>query len=381
LGIPLLQKLQVGSYLVRQNLAGRKRYPLVLMLEPLFRCNLACAGCGKIDYPDEILNQRISVEDALQAVDECGAPVVSIAGGEPLLHKELPTIVKGIIARRKFVYLCTNALLMEKRMKDYEPSPYFVWSVHLDGDKEDHDKSVCQAGTYDRAVSAIKAAKAKGFRCNINCTLFNNADPERMAKFFDDVMAMGVDGITVSPGYAYERAPDQQHFLNRQTTKQLFRDIFKRGNGGKKWSFSQSGLFLDFLAGNQTYHCTPWGNPTRTVFGWQKPCYLVGEGYAKTFKELMESTDWDSYGVGNYEKCADCMVHSGFEATAVQDTFKHPIKALVSTMKGIKTEGDMAPEIPLDRQRPAQYVFSRHVDQKVTEIQENKARSKQPTAA
>ncbi|HEY5965063.1 MAG TPA: adenosyl-hopene transferase HpnH [Xanthobacteraceae bacterium] len=381
MGIPLLQKLHVGSYLVRQNLSGRKRYPLVLMLEPLFRCNLACAGCGKIDYPDEILNQRISVEDALQAVDECGAPVVSIAGGEPLLHKELPTIVKGIIARRKFVYLCTNALLMEKRMKDYEPSPYFVWSVHLDGDKEDHDKSVCQAGTYDRAVSAIKAAKARGFRCNINCTLFNNADPERMAKFFDDVMAMGVDGITVSPGYAYERAPDQQHFLNRQTTKQLFRDIFKRGNGGKKWSFSQSGLFLDFLAGNQTYHCTPWGNPTRTVFGWQKPCYLVGEGYAKTFKELMESTDWDSYGVGNYEKCADCMVHSGFEATAVQDTFKHPIKALVSTMKGIKTEGDMAPEIPLDRQRPAQYVFSRHVDQKVTEIKENKARTKQPTAA
>jgi hopanoid biosynthesis associated radical SAM protein HpnH len=381
LGIPLLQKLHVGSYLIRQNLSGRKRYPLVLMLEPLFRCNLACAGCGKIDYPDEILNQRISVEDALQAVDECGAPVVSIAGGEPLLHKELPTIVKGIIARKKFVYLCTNALLMEKRMKDYEPSPYFVWSVHLDGDKEDHDKSVCQAGTYDRAVSAIKAAKARGFRCNINCTLFNNADPERMAKFFDDVMAMGVDGITVSPGYAYERAPDQQHFLNRQTTKQLFRDIFKRGNGGKKWSFSQSGLFLDFLAGNQTYHCTPWGNPTRTVFGWQKPCYLVGEGYAKTFKELMETTDWDSYGVGNYEKCADCMVHSGFEATAVQDTFKHPIKALVSTMKGIKTEGDMAPEIPLDRQRPAQFVFSRHVDQKLTEIRDNKARTKQPTAA
>ncbi|MGE5536656.1 MAG: adenosyl-hopene transferase HpnH, partial [Acidobacteriota bacterium] len=315
MSIPLLQKFLVGSYVIRQRLAGRKRYPLVLMLEPLFRCNLACAGCGKIDYPDEILNQRISVQKALEAVDECGAPVVSIAGGEPLLHKELPQIVKGIIARRKFVYLCTNALLMEKRMKDYEPSPYFVWSVHLDGDKEDHDKSVCQTGTYDRAVAAIKAAKAKGFRCNINCTLFNTADPERVAKFFDVVMAMGVDGITVSPGYAYERAPDQQHFLSRQTTKQLFREIFKRGNGGKNWSFSQSGLFLDFLAGNQTYHCTPWGNPTYTVFGWQKPCYLLGEGYARTFKELMEGTDWDSYGVGNYEKCAQCMVHSGFEAT------------------------------------------------------------------
>ena len=377
MGIPLLQKLIVGSYVVRQRISGRKRYPLVLMLEPLFRCNLACAGCGKIDYPDEILNQRISVADALEAVDECGAPVVSIAGGEPLLHKELPQIVKGIIARKKFVYLCTNALLMEKRMKDYEPSPYFVWSVHLDGDKQDHDKSVCQEGTYDRAVAAIKAAKAKGFRCNINCTLFNNADPERMANFFDSVMAMGVDGITVSPGYAYERAPDQQHFLNRTTTKQLFRDIFKRGNGGKNWSFSQSSLFLDFLAGNQTYKCTPWGNPTRTVFGWQKPCYLVGEGYAKTFKELMEGTDWDSYGVGNYEKCADCMVHSGFEATAVNDSISNPLKLLKLSRKGVNTEGPMAPEIDLSKQRPPEFVFSRHVQEKLTEIREDKARAKQ----
>jgi hopanoid biosynthesis associated radical SAM protein HpnH len=368
--------LIVGSYVVRQRISGRKRYPLVLMLEPLFRCNLACAGCGKIDYPDEILNQRISVADALEAVDECGAPVVSIAGGEPLLHKELPQIVKGIIARKKFVYLCTNALLMEKRMKDYEPSPYFVWSVHLDGDKQDHDKSVCQEGTYDRAVAAIKAAKAKGFRCNINCTLFNNANPERMANFFDSVMEMGVDGITVSPGYAYERAPDQQHFLNRTTTKQLFRDIFKRGNGGKNWSFSQSSLFLDFLAGNQTYHCTPWGNPTRTVFGWQKPCYLLGEGYAKTFKELMEDTNWDSYGVGNYEKCADCMVHSGFEATAVNDSLGSPLKMMKIALRGVKTDGDMAPEVDMSKQRPPEFVFSRHVQQKLAEIREDKARAK-----
>ena len=373
MGIPLLQKLIVGSYLVRQQIAGRKRYPLVLMLEPLFRCNLACAGCGKIDYPDEILNQRISVADALQAVDECGAPVVSIAGGEPLLHKELPEIVKGIIARKKFVYLCTNALLMEKRMKDYTPSPYFVWSVHLDGDKQDHDKSVCQEGTYDRAVAAIKEAKRRGFRCNINCTLFNNADPERMANFFDSVMAMGVDGITVSPGYAYERAPDQQHFLNREKTKTLFRNIFKRGNNGKAWSFSQSGLFLDFLAGNQTYHCTPWGNPTRTVFGWQKPCYLLGEGYAETFKELMESTDWDKYGVGNYEKCADCMVHSGFEATAVRDTVTNPLKAAMVALRGVRTEGDMAPDVRLDQARPADYMFSRHVETKLGEIRAAKA--------
>ena len=369
----------VGAYLVRQHVMGRKRYPLVLMLEPLFRCNLACSGCGKIDYPDEILNQRISVADALQAADECGAPVVSIAGGEPLLHRELPQIVKGLIERRKFVYLCTNALLMEKKLSQYEPSPYFIWSVHLDGNKEMHDKSVCQRGVYDKAVSAIKAAKARGFRVNINCTLFNNVNPEQAAQFFDEVKAIGVDAMTVSPGYAYERAPDQQHFLNRAKTKQLFRDILKLGDGGKKWSFSQSGLFLDFLAGNQTYHCTPWGNPTRTVFGWQRPCYLVGEGYAETFKQLMEETDWDSYGTGNYEKCADCMVHSGYEATAVMDTMAHPIKALGVMLRGAKTEGEMAPEISLDRQRPAEFTFSRHVDQKMVEIKaQQKDRVKKP---
>ncbi len=381
LSIPLLQKARVGAYVVRQQMAGHKRYPLVLMLEPLFRCNLACAGCGKIDYPEEILNQRLSVEDCLKAVDECGAPVVSIAGGEPLLHKEISKVVEGIIARRKFVYLCTNALLLKKKLSLFKPSPYFVWSVHLDGDEEMHDRSVCETGVYGRAVAAIKEAKARGFRVNINCTLFNDADPERVARFFDSVKAMGVDGITVSPGYAYERAPDQEHFLNRAKTKQLFRDIFKRGDGGKAWSFSQSGLFLDFLAGNQEYKCTPWGNPTRTVFGWQRPCYLLGEGYAPTFRELMDETDWDLYGTGNYEKCANCMVHSGFEATAVQDAVRHPLKALVVNRRGTKVDGAMAPEIPLGQQRPAQYVFSRHVDQKLSEIRVTQARAKESTTA
>ncbi len=259
MSIPLLQKVRVGAYIMRQHLSGNKRYPLALMLEPLFRCNLACNGCGKIDYPDPILNQRLSLAECLEAVDECGAPVVSIAGGEPLLHKEMPQVVKGIIARKKFVYLCTNALLMEKKMDDYEPNPYFVWSVHLDGDQTMHDHSVSQEGVYDKAVAAIREAKRRGFRVNINCTLFNDAVPERVAAFFDTLGPMGVDGITVSPGYAYERAPDQQHFLNRDKTKHLFREIFKRGNNGKNWSFSQSAMFLDFLAGNQTYHCTPWG--------------------------------------------------------------------------------------------------------------------------
>jgi hopanoid biosynthesis associated radical SAM protein HpnH len=381
LAIPISQKLKVGAYVVRQHLAGRKRYPLVLMLEPLFRCNLACAGCGKIDYPDEILNQRLSVADALAAVDECGAPVVSIAGGEPLLHRELPEIVKGIIARRKFVYLCTNALLMEKKLDQYRPDRYFVWSVHLDGDKDMHDRSVCQTGVYDRAVAAIRAAKSRGFRVNINCTLFNNADAESVAKFFDTTKDLGIDGITVSPGYAYERAPDQQHFLNREKTKQLFRDILRRGRGGRTWSFSQSSLFLDFLAGNQSYHCTPWGNPTRTVFGWQRPCYLLGESYAPTFRALMEETNWDSYGTGNYEKCADCMVHSGYEATAVADAVASPMKALATSLRGVRTEGPMAPEISLANQRPAEFVFSRHVALKQAEIRESQARAKQAASA
>jgi hopanoid biosynthesis associated radical SAM protein HpnH len=383
LGIPLHEAVTIGTYVVRQHLAGRKRYPLVLMLEPLFRCNLACAGCGKIDYPDKILDQRMSLADALAAIDECGAPVVVLAGGEPLLHKELPAIVKGAIARKKFVTVCTNALLLEKRIDLFEPSRYFNWSIHLDGDREMHDKSVCQQGVYDRAVAALKLAKSRGFRVNINCTLFSDAEAERAARFFDDVKALGADGITVSPGYAYERAPDQQHFLNRRATKELFRRIFRLGRGGKAWPFFQSGLFLDFLAGNQTYACTPWGNPTRTVFGWQRPCYLLGEGYVKTFKELMETTDWDRYGVGNYEKCADCMVHSGFEATAVSDALRSPWKLLKLSLFGVKTNGPMAPEIPLNKQRPAEFVYSRHVEQRLAAIEkdEAEARSKRMPAA
>jgi len=359
--VPLHQMIRVGAYVAKQRLTGVERYPLVLMLEPLFRCNLACAGCGKIDYPDPILNQRLSVAECLEAVDECGAPIVVVAGGEPLLHREIEQIVKGIIARKKFVYLCTNALLLEKKIELFRPDPYFAWTVHLDGDKQDHDRSVCLDGVYDKAVEALRLAKSKGFRVNINATLFDNADPERMASFFDAVTEMGIDGITVSPGYAYERAPDQEHFLNRRRTKELFRDIFRR-DPRRRWSFNQSSLFLDFLAGNQTYHCTPWGNPCRNYFGWQRPCYLLGEGYAKTFTELMEETDWDSYGTGNYEKCADCMVHSGYEATAVVDAVKRPWKAAKVALRGVKTEGEMAPEINLEGQRPAQYVFSGHVE-------------------
>lgn len=371
MAVPLIQQLRVGSYIIKQKLLGRDKYPLVLMLEPLFRCNLACPGCGKIDYPDPILNQRLSAEECIAAVEECGAPVVSIPGGEPLLHREIKEIVDGITARKKFVYLCTNALLLEKRLDLFEPSPYLTFSVHMDGLGDHHDRAVDQPGTFDRAVKAIRAASARGFRVNIACTLFNQMTAEEAAEFFDFVgTELDVEGVTISPGYAYERAPDQEHFLSRQKTKDMFRDIFRIGKkAGSKWRFNQSSLFLDFLAGNQTYHCTPWGNPTRNVFGWQRPCYLLGEGYVSSFRELMEETEWEAYGTGNYEKCANCMVHCGYEATAVNDTVAHPLRALVVALKGVRTEGDMAPEVSFEGQRAADDVFDKHVTDFVSRLE------------
>jgi hopanoid biosynthesis associated radical SAM protein HpnH len=347
MAVPLRQQIKVGLYILGQRLRRRKRYPLVLMLEPLFRCNLACAGCGKIDYPDEILDQRISVEDALGAAEECGAPIVSIAGGEPLIHKEMPQIVAGLVERRRFVYLCTNALLLRKRMKDYQPSPYLTFSVHLDGNRDRHDASVCQDGVYDRAVAAVREALDRGFRVTVNCTLFQGESPEEVAEFFDDMMALGVEGVTVAPGFSYERAPRQDVFLQRRGSFQLFRDIFRLGQG-KRWRLNHSSLYLDFLAGNQPYQCTAWGNPTRNVFGWQRPCYLlVGEGYAPTFQSLIEETEWDRYGVGRNAKCANCTVHCGFEPTAVNDAVGNPLKAFRVWLRGPRTEGPMAPELPV----------------------------------
>ncbi len=369
MAIPFTQALRIGAYVLRQHLSGRKRYPLVLMLEPLFRCNLACAGCGKIDYPDNVLDARLSVEDCLGAAAECGAPIVTIAGGEPLLHRDIEKIVEGLLAQGRFVYLCTNALLLEKRLDRFKPHPGFTWNIHLDGGREEHDKAVCQPGTYDIAVRAIKEAKARGFRVNINCTLFDGADADHVAEHLDAVTALGVEGFTISPGYAYERAPDTEHFLTRRRTKELFRSLFRLAKtNGRKWSFTQSSLFLDFLAGNQTYRCTPWGNPARNVFGWQRPCYLLGEGYARTYRELMEETDWDRYGTGNYEKCANCMVHCGFEPSAVVDTINHPLKALMVALKGPRTEGPMAPDIPLDKQRPAEQVFEAVVSEEIARL-------------
>lgn len=348
MGIPLIQKYRVGKYVLENRLRGHRRYPLVLMLEPLFQCNLACAGCGKIDYPDDILRQRMSEQECLDAVDECGAPVVSIAGGEPLIHKEMPQIVQGITRRRKFVYLCTNALLLERHMDEYTPSPYLTFSIHLDGNRDRHDTSVCREGVYDKVTQVIEKALARGFRVTVNSTLFQGESAEEIAEFFDTATALGVEGINVSPGFSYEHAPRQDVFLQRSASKRLFRSVFRIGRERRRrWPFNHSSLYLDFLAGNRNYQCTAWGNPTRNLFGWQRPCYLlVDEGYAPSFQALLEETDWDSYGVGRNPKCDNCMAHCGFEPTAVNDTFSHPLAALKTALFGPRTSGPMAQDPP-----------------------------------
>ncbi|MBW4634449.1 MAG: adenosyl-hopene transferase HpnH [Iphinoe sp. HA4291-MV1] len=324
MGIHLQQAIEIGKYIVTQRLLGRKRFPLVLMLEPLFRCNLACPGCGKIQHPKEILKQHLTPEECFAAVEECGAPVVSIPGGEPLLHPQIDEIVRGLVKRKKFIVLCTNGLLLEKNLDKFEPSPYLTFSVHLDGMQEWHDKCVDRKGVFDIAVGAIRAAKARGFRVATNTTVFDGTDPKQLQELFDFLSTLGIDGMTISPGYSYEWAPDQDHFLKREQTRALFRQIFAPYKAGQKnWNFINSPLFLDFLIGEKDYECTPWGSPSYSVLGWQKPCYLLNEGHYKTFRELLDKTDWSQYGhkSGN-PKCADCMVHCGYEPTAAVDSMQ-----------------------------------------------------------
>ncbi len=326
MAIPIRQATKVGAYLLKQRLKGQKKYPLVLMLEPLFRCNLACAGCGKIQHPTDILRKNLSPEACFKAAEDCGAPMVSIAGGEPLLHPQIDEIVTGLLDRKKFIYLCTNALRLEQMLDKFTPSPYFTFSVHLDGLQQRHDELVCRDGTFDIAVQAIKAAKAAGFRVTTNTTIFEGEEASDIRQFFDYVATLNTDGIMLSPGYSYEKAPDQENFLKRERTQDLFRRVFD----GKKWNMNHSPLFLDFLQGKRDYQCTPWGNPNYSVLGWQKPCYLMTDGYVETFQELMDETEWDNYGRGRDPRCADCMVHCGYEPTAVMDAVSNPAKMVRS---------------------------------------------------
>jgi hopanoid biosynthesis associated radical SAM protein HpnH len=327
--VPISQMWTVASYVLGQRMRGRKRYPLVLMLEPLFRCNLACAGCGKIQYPAQILRKHLTVERCLEAVEECGAPMVAIPGGEPLMYPDIARLVAELVKRKKYLYVCTNAILLKEKLAAgvFTPSKYLSFSVHMDGLRDDHDEAVCRDGVYDQAVEGIREAVRRGFRVTTNSTLFENANPMRMRDFFDAMMDLGVEGMMVSPGYSYSKAPDQEHFLRRQRSHELFRAMLDKP--ARRWKFNQSPLFLQFLMGKRDFECTPWGNPTFNLFGWQRPCYLLQEGYAATFKELLDTTPWEQYGrASGNEKCRDCMVHSGYEATAVNHTF--------SSLKGFR---------------------------------------------
>ncbi len=331
--VPVSQMWTVATYVVKQKLARRQRYPLVVMLEILFRCNLACAGCGKIQYPAHVLKSQLTPEECFKAVEEAGAPIVNIPGGEPLMHPQIGEIVDGLIARGKYVYLCTNALLLKEKLHLFKPSKYLTFTIHLDGEREHHDFAVAREGTYDIAIEAVKLLLEKGFRVTTNSTLFEGADPKSVRRFMDEAMDLGIEGMMISPGYSYEKAPHQSHFLPRQNAKELYRQILS--NRSKKWRFNQSPLFLEFLMGKRDYECTPWGIPTYNIFGWQKPCYLLQDGYADTFQELMEETEWANYGHGSGNpKCQNCMVHSGFEPSAVNDTFGS-IGGMVATVKAM----------------------------------------------
>ncbi len=329
--VPASQAAKIASYVLKQKLKGNKRYPLVLMLEPLFRCNLKCQGCGKIQYPEEILKKYVTAKEACAVAEECGAPVVSIAGGEPLIHPEINEMIDGLMAQGRYIYMCTNALLLERNLDKFKPNKQLSFSVHLDGLGEDHDRSVCRPGTYETATRAIREAVKRGFRVTTNTTIFNNADPEKMRAFFDELMGLGIEGMMISPGYPYEKAANQEIFLERKRTKELFSKILNPIK--KSWHFNLSPLFVQFLQGKIDFDCSPWGNPTYNIFGWQTPCYLLQDGHFKTYKELIEKTDWKRYGqTGSDERCKDCMLHSGYEPSSVNHTFGG-VKGMAQTVK------------------------------------------------
>ena len=373
--VPVSQAWTVASYVLKQKIKGRKQYPLVLMLEPLYRCNLACAGCGKIQYPAHVLKRELSPEECFKAVEECGTPMVSIPGGEPLMHSQIEKIVEGLVARKKYIYLCTNALLLKEKLDLFKPSKYLTFSVHLDGQKEHHDFSVCREGGYELAVEGIREAVERGFRVTTNTTLFDGADPKSVRAFFDEMMELGVEGMMLSPGYSYDKAPDQKHFLGRARTRRLFRAILS--NRKSTWQFNQSMVFLEFLMGKRDFRCTPWGMPTYSIFGWQKPCCLLQDGYAETFAELMAETEWANYGTesGN-PKCANCMVHSGYEASGVDYTFSS-LKGLFETAKATlftKNEDDEALGMLSEPVKPVHsYNPLVEIDRNPTKLEETRA--------
>ncbi|SDF09527.1 adenosyl-hopene transferase HpnH [Pseudonocardia oroxyli] len=333
MGMPMRQSIRLGTYLMKQKIKRVDKFPLLVELEPLFACNLKCNGCGKIQQPAHLLKQRMPVEQAVNAIVESGAPMVSIAGGEPLMHKEMDVIVQRLLDLDKIVFLCTNAVLLPKHLHRFTPHKNFAWMVHIDGLRERHDESVSKEGVFDQAVEAIRMAKEAGFRVNTNTTFFDTDTPQDVIDVLDYLNdELGVDLMQISPGYAYEKAPDQEHFLGVQQTRELFKKAFGDGRR-KKWRLNHSPVFLDFLEGRVDLDCTAWAIPSYSLLGWQKPCYLLDDGHVKTYRELVEGTDWEAYGRGKDERCANCMAHCGYEPSAVMATMgslRESIRAAVS---------------------------------------------------
>ena len=319
MGIPITHQIVLGSYLVRKKLAREQRFPLLVEIEPLFACNLECAGCGKIQYPPEVLKQRLSVEQVIEAMEECRAPMCSIAGGEPLIHPEIDRMVRALLERGKIVFLCTNGILMKKKLPRFEPHPRFSWTVHIDGLQERHDAAVCKKGVFDKAVEAIVEAKRRGFQVTTNTTFFKSHTPEDVRAILDFLSEeLRVDGMMISPGFAYAKAPRPEEFLSVPAARRLFQQAFADGRR-RRWQkrLNQSPLFLDFLEGRADLQCSAWAIPSYSIFGWQRPCYLMADGYAKSYQELLQTTDWDRYGRGRDPRCSNCMAHCGHEPTAV----------------------------------------------------------------
>jgi hopanoid biosynthesis associated radical SAM protein HpnH len=315
--MPLRQSIRLAAYLAKQKIRGVEKFPLLVELEPLFACNLKCAGCGKIAQPASLLKQRMPVEQAVGAIEESGAPMVSIAGGEPLMHPQIDEIVRQLLDRGKIVFLCTNAVLLPKHLHRFTPHKNFAWMVHIDGLRERHDESVAKDGVFDQAVAAIQLAQQKGFRVNTNTTFFDTDTPQDVIDVLDYLNdELGVDNMQISPGYAYEKAPDQEHWLGVEQTRELFRKAFSSGRR-RKWRLNHSPLFLDFLEGKVDFDCTAWAIPSYSLLGWQRPCYLLDDGYVETYRELIEDTDWSAFGRGKDERCANCMAHCGYEPSAV----------------------------------------------------------------
>jgi hopanoid biosynthesis associated radical SAM protein HpnH len=337
MAIPMRQSARIGWYLISKKIRRIEKFPLIVELEPLFACNLKCHGCGKIQQPHDLLRQRMPVERAVAAIEESGAPMVSIAGGEPMMHPQIDDMVNELVKRKKYVYLCTNAELVRKRWDkfDFTPSPYFAFAIHIDGLRERHDESVAKEGVFDEAVAAITFLKEKGFRVTTNSTFFNTDTPQTIIdvlNFLNDEVK--VDQMMISPAYAYEKAPDQDHFLGVTETRELFAKAFAGGNR-KRWRLNHSPLFLDFLEGKVDFECTAWGIPSYSLLGWQRPCYLMSDGYVSTYKELVETTDWSKYGRGRDPRCNNCMAHCGYEPTAVLAT----MGSLKQSLRAMREQG------------------------------------------